>query len=238
MQLEAIRIPRRKKYGGEFHVAIKCIFPPGDIALKTAFGQAQELAKKVHKASPSGRLRPSNEILAACICGLLSEEAFAECVAYQNARLGTEVRVHFKKFSLAASQVDVTVERSSSDTFDIEIRSSGHFKQDLESIYNKDFSIIGQYTTRTKRGEIHKPFYVQALYPFVKETIIQKENKEVVVYIAGGASQKLLKEKGSDQTLRQEGAEYRVITPITAGIDASIIIAKIMGVDPTTTSWD
>lgn len=238
MRLEAISIPRKKEYGGGDHVAIKCIFPPGDIAFKTAFGQARDLAKQVNKASPSGRLRPPHEILAACVCGLLSEEAFSECIAYQNARLGTRVRVQFKKFNLAASQVDVTVERSSSDVFDIEIRSSGHFKQDLEAIYNKDFSIIGWYSTGTKPGETHKPFYVQVLYPFRKEEIVQRAKQEVVVYIAGGASREMIERKGIDQTLKQERADYRVITPITAGVDASIILAMIMDVNPATISWD
>lgn len=238
MLLQAISISRYGEFGGGTHVALKCVFPAEDIAFKTAFGQAQELAKEVNQASPSGRRRGPDEILAACVCGQLSEEAFAQCVAYQNAKLGTKIQVHFKKFTLAASQVDVMIARSSSDIFDIEIRSSGHFKQDLEAIYNEDFSIIGWYSTGTKPGEAHKPFYVQALYPFKKEEIVERENREVIVYIAGGASEEILKQKGVNQTLKQEGARYRVITPITAGVDASKIVAMVMDVDPDTISWD
>lgn len=237
MLIEAIKIPRWPGLGRGDHIAIKCTFPPGDVACKTAFGQAGELASKVDKAAPGGRLRPPDEILAACVCGLLSEEALAQTIAYQNSQLGTNVRIHFKKFNIAASQVDVTIERSSSDTFDIEIRSSGHFKQDLASIYNKDFSIIGWYTTSSKPGETKKPYYVQALYPFEKEEILKKEDREIVVYIAGGATRNMLQTDGIDQTLRQEGADYRIIRPITKGLDATNIISEIMGVDPAKVLW-
>lgn len=239
MRVEEFTVPKWQEFGGGTHSVVRCTFASGEAALQTALGQSKQLASKVHSASPGGRTRGLAEIHAACLCGLLSEEAFSEAVALQNARLGTNVRVTFKKFDLPESQIDVSVERSAGDIFDIEIRSSGHFKQNLEEIYNEDFKIIGPYTTSTKPAEVEKPYYVQALYPFRKEEILERvdSDEDIEVCIAGGATKEMLSQSGTYDSLGQWGAKYRVIKPIVQGLDANAIIAAVMGVVVSDMKW-
>ncbi len=118
-----------------------------------------------------------------------------------------------------------------SQNFDIEIRSSGHYKQNLEEIYNRDFNIIGWYVTSTKGKEIKKDFYVLVLFPFSLDEIDEKFEDGIELYIAGGAMKEILESMGSDTNLKQYRAVYRVISPVTKGLDGVEIINKIVGVD-------
>lgn len=226
IKAEIVRIPKWEHTGG-IHNVIKFTYMKGEVV--KFVDVAKKLSKSVPDQDPSGVPRTSHQKFCRALCGIIAENACSIAINKTAEKNRKTIKLSVKGFESSLRQIDLTLERNSRN-FDIEIRSSGHFKQNLEEVYNRDFSIIGWYVTSKKRKEIKKDFYVLVLFPFLEDTIDKKIESGIELYIAGGATRETLEFMGSDTDLKQYGAIYHVISPITKGLDGLEIINKIVGV--------
>jgi hypothetical protein len=135
-------------------------------------------------------------------------------------------------------QVDITVERATGETFDVEVRASFPYAGAKKAIC-KYFDIIGWYNNEVKKKEIRKDYYVRVLFPFDKfDFWTEFKSGSFDVYLSGGAPREMLenspnakdgifKPHWQDESSNQEGT-YRMISPIVNAMDTPEITDDII----------
>jgi len=225
MKCMLINIPRTFDGNNGIHYAICYVLSKGEVNNSSLLTRAKQLSKSVGAADPSGRPRTDYEKLCRALAGVISEDICSTAIGKYADAMKLDVSIHRKPFLSPQDQIDLTVSGENWSS-DIEVRSSGHFKQKLTEIYNQDFSVIGWYVTYAKEAERKKDFYVTVLFPFLIDKIFDQE--QVRACIAGGATRQMLEEVGTTRHLKQEGATYRTIYPIAKAFDGPEIISKIV----------
>jgi len=127
-------------------------------------------------------------------------------------------------------QVDHTLEFDNNQ-YCIETRSSFAYKTwSPETVITRAFSIIGPYQTGYKQGEKVKDFYAFAFY-FLDPGKIQYqiEKNDLKIFFAGGATKEMMTDDKVSKysNLRSGKAQYRIIYPITKGLDADKFFYEI-----------
>ena len=112
----------------------------------------------------------------------------------------------------------------------LEVRSSFNYLANLEGVLNGKFSLIGSYTTSYKGEEPEKDYYITVIHRYKNMEIINKIEKEVEVFIIGGASRELFKEIGKKDSrkFKQSGTEYLIISPINSVPGVTALFNKIL----------
>jgi len=234
MKCKLVGIQRTFDNGHGTHNTI-CFTLSRDYIEKNRFlDEAETLSSSVGAADPSGRPRTREQKLCRALAGVVSEHICSTAIRDYARHHQLDLSVYKKTHVSASDQIDLTVSRADV-SFDVEVRSSGHFKKNLQEIYNKDFSILGWYVTFAKMAEKKKDFYITVLFPFLIDEIF--EQIEIKASIAGGATKKMLDEIGVNRHLKQEGATYRVITPIAKASDGPEILSKIASADCDMAYW-
>lgn len=244
------KYPREPKnyYGryGEKRRAIPPLFPTKDFsvakisydqeALKPLIEESKRLAEKVNPKAPSGRIRTKEEILTSCLAGKISENAtekllshFIDVYKIDGRGLPTKISPDelIERDEFYETHVNVFVEVSGK-TKDIEVRSSFPYHPDFSQVINEFLDILGYYRASYKSKEEPKDYYLRALFHFNHNEMLRRIKEEkFLLYVVGGATKEELLSFGIDKDLDQQGARYRVISPITRGRDINQIMEAV-----------
>ncbi len=191
--------------------------------------EAEALAKKVSPFDPSGTERDFITRNIKNIGGLLAEKVvidIAQQYANEHKCLLEIKESNWKEAESSLYQID-HIFSIDSKIKTIETRSSFSYKTKCpERVVTGAFSIIGPYVSEHKIKEIEKDFYAFVFYCMNPQKLpdILCKNNFIEVYFAGGASISMFSET---TTLKQKGAEYKIIKPITAGLDATAFFQKL-----------
>lgn len=142
-----------------------------------------------------------------------------------------EVNFERPKFDGHGSHVDI-VASSGDKKCKIEVRSSFPRKSLEWALFDKGgFDIIGNYTTVSKSIEIWKDIYIRVLFKMTDNVNCGGNNFDPrqthYVYIVGSADKELFSDIGYDGDLKQSGARYKLIKPISNGYDYNRTLDKI-----------
>lgn len=174
------------------------------------------------------------------ISGVLAEWVWNDWLTRQADQRGLDVDVFQDEgWDSPQDQVDITVERATGETVDIEVRSSFPYTG-AENAVCTHFDIIGWYNNEVKKREVRKDYYVRVLFPFHKNDFWENfESDSFDVYLSGGASRAMLEDSphaddkpftphwDDSSSGRQQGT-YRVISPIANALDTSEITREII----------
>lgn len=203
--------------------------------------RAVRMCGVVNPHSPDGRLRPQDVRFSKVLGGLLAENAFLDYMKKRAVELDKTFAIVDSTFTqeadlsqLGFNQVDLKVKVDALE-HDIEIRSSFSYKTSLNRLFGVPlvngrgaFSIIGWYTSRNKPREVKKDYYIFAVHHYLPSEIQTRIYDSVEVFIAGAASMQTLEDNGEDSSLRQEGANFRVINPLNSVADPVEVIDEIL----------
>lgn len=189
--------------------------------------KANELSTKVNPHSSGGDYRQSSTRINKLLGGLLTEVAVREILT-QEARtskityqiLGSTFIQEDDLEKLGFNQIDLQL-LVQENKINIEIRSSFSYKTSLGRLFgfplinNRGaFSIIGWYTSSNKPQELKKDYYVFGIHKYHPSEIMNKVRTKVELYIAGVVSKATLERIGDNNSLKQDGAKFRIINPI------------------------
>lgn len=204
-----------------------------------AIRQAKILKRQLNPHAPNGEIRDDETIEAMAFSGYIAEKVVIE---YLNHYFSTIIG---NKDVIARSvpgvfrgngtfnQIDIEVINTSvnQNRKTIEVRSSNIMKgipRDSE-VYNTDQSLVGKYNTTNKQMELPKDFYIIVLFRHNAEKIKSRKklNQSITLDIAGGASKQYLLNVGTQTNLKQPGALYQVINPVSLSISVPEIAQEI-----------
>lgn len=205
-------------------------------ALAPLIEESKRLAEKVNPKAPSGRVRTKEEILTSCLAGKISEDATKSLLGHFINSYKIDGRVLPAKISpdklierdeFYETHVNVFVEVSGK-TKDIEVRSSFPYHPNFSRVINEFLDILGYYRASYKSKEEPKDYYLRPLFHFNHNEMLKRLKEEMfLLYIVGGATKEELLRFGIDKDLDQQGARYRVISPITRGRDINQMMEAI-----------
>lgn len=171
---------------------------------------------------PGGRRRSRDELVKTRYLGALSELILEH---YLQTRLGQEYRVLREDFHDYASHVDLKVIRGSNEV-GLEVRGSFPYMP-LERVICKLFDVIGPYGASYKPGETAKDIYIRTL---INEDVKAfSSTRSHTLWFVGGAEKGLFARIGRDSNLKQRGASYRLIKPISVARDVPGVLHQIRG---------
>ena len=207
-------------------------FPKGDPILEQAKKRGIEMAKKVNINDPSGNARTLDERIPPNCRGVLTEmitkSLLQNTINEKNIDAILTESTEMINTIEGVTQIDLQI-NIHDNQYEIETRSSCVRNGTEFGITKGYFNILGWYSTSSKPGETKKDFYAMYLFPFDAPETMAKFDNGITVHFVGGATKGMLQGPlGSDETLRQNGARYRGINPICAGLDANGFINKIL----------
>lgn len=217
-----------------------------DNELNNIHDEAKKLAEDVCEKNPSGDIRTEERKLLSSFCGLIAEKVVKQLITEKLMLIKDYIEIKGANVSNEnfnyESHNDIEIHLSNDEIITIEIRSSIATKYDLNDILNKDFDILGSYTTSYKSKEHNKDYYFRIIFhnpgdygynPHLKKweynkrlenAFKQEKNKaldyfknNVKVYFVGGCTFDDLENYGEHDDLKQKNAEYWIIRPITKG---------------------
>jgi len=210
------------------HKIIRAIYYKNDIA--DVFARAKIVSKEVNPHTPGGILRTDAELLIKNIGGLLSEQFISDILnSYAKShRLSVTIENSSWDMDNSLYQIDHTIVIKGIKKT-IETRSSFCYKTKCpERVITGAFSIIGPYISQSKPKEIYKDFYAFVFFCINPSDLVKAiKSNGITIYFAGGADISLLLSKGQVDSLKQTGAKYHVIKPITNALDAHQFLAKL-----------
>ena len=206
-------------------VAIKLNSSTDEELIRSIKSEAKELSKKVNTYDPSHNARTDEEKYRSSLGGVLAEYAVKKYINDECVKRGLVFELSSKY--IGTDQIDLILEVNGKKK-NIEVRSSFFYKTTFDRLFSGAASIIGWYKTKVKHDEIKKDFYLFVIHFCAPEEIDKLLEKEVTFYIMGGASKELLEKIGTYSFLKQEGAEYCIINPVTNGEDAEKILNDIL----------
>jgi hypothetical protein len=186
-------------------------------------------SSKVNKRSPNNLARSPELIYWNNLGGILAENV----VKYYLNDLIREGNINAKileeEFTTHEDHRDIKI-RVGDIIKTIEVRSSFNYLASLKGVLSGKFSLIGQYTTDYKKTEPEKDFYITVIHRYKNEEIISRINKEVEVFIIGGASKEDFKNKGREDNrkLKQGNASYIIISPISSADNVPKVFSDIL----------
>ncbi|MFN3597033.1 MAG: hypothetical protein ACK41D_07155 [Rubricoccaceae bacterium] len=201
---------------GAFQVVAFEIDPKADADL---VHEAMKAAREQGGTSldPSGGVRASSTLIKTRYLGALSELVLAQ---YLQDRLGQSCQVHREPFHDYSSHVDLKVSKNES-TVELEVRGSFPYSP-LERVICKLFDIIGPYSASYKLGEEAKDIYLRTL---INESVQNfSVERRHTLWFVGGAERDLFERIGHDSDLKQRGARYRLIKPISLARDVPAVL--------------
>jgi len=191
---------------------------------------AEEISKKVNPSAPNGEKRTDEVLLIKNVGGLLSERFVSDILkSYSSKMENTQiVGSNWQALQSALYQIDHAI-ATKNGTKTIETRSSFSYRTVCpDRVITGAFSIIGPYVTQNKAKELHKDFYAFVFFCIDPANLLKDLEKDGVnVYFAGGADIGLLLSHNQKDSLKQSGAEYYIIKPITNALDASKFLQKL-----------
>ncbi len=209
------------------HVILKVKYSETEIM--DTIKDALERSKNVAVFDPSGKERDLLIMNVKNIGGVLAEKTVNDIT-------GRYATIHNHRFSIKEStwkeigsslfQID-HIFSINSKIKTLETRSSFSYKTKCpDNVITGAFSIIGAYTTTHKKQEIEKDFYAFVFFCLNPEKLINtlRINRYIETYFAGGATKDMFKDT---DTLKQSGASYKIIKPITNGLDAEEFLKKL-----------
>jgi len=228
------------------HVILRAKLESDNENIALALKQSAQKAEKIHKDSPSGRRRNTDEIssqnflgtLADIVCARLLESYFKKHKLEIDVTRYDDIRTdNFEDHD----QYDIKLSSQEVDHL-VEVRSSVCIYLSLDSMI-KRWQILGPYASSTKGiTEVVKPFYLRPLYHLSSFEENKKTNSyqrtaaqeliksgDLQLYFVGGATSAMLEERGRNeagQELKQGKAEFKVLD-ITDGFDAKQMLEAI-----------
>jgi hypothetical protein len=202
--------------------------------LEHVYSRAEALCKSLNPKDTSGKVRTQSEQLVKNFGGLISEKLVSDLLEKEAVEKGLSFIIDNSVLSKKDSedyQIDHIV-RYKDKVITIETRSSFAYRTSSpDSVISRAFSIIGPYTTNQKHSEDVRDFYAFIFFFCEPDTLLgrYKNNREISVYFAGGASREMMFDSriSSVTNLNMEDASYRVIKPITRGLDAEKFMESI-----------
>ena len=179
-----------------------------------------------NKKNTSGEIRDEITLIKDKYLGIMSEKILTVFLNKHFEEKNIPFRAINEKFVNYDKHVDIIIKdlRDTNKNYKIEVRGSYPYKSKEETIW-RNLSILGPYTTSYKSEEVEKDFYFFVFINCKKEEFDLKTKHSI--YFAGGASLELFKKIGKIQSLKQDGADYRTIKPISLGYDSLEILKKI-----------
>lgn len=196
-----------------------------------SFSKALELAPKMNKHAPDGTVRSDEEIFANCFAGCIAENAVIyrvnDFARFRNKENVVAEATSFDK-KMDDDQVDILV-RGENAEFTIEVRSSYGNVQNNIRRYKEWFSIVGNYVSANKGRELQKDYYITVIFNFSQETMLKKiKTKEDISFqIAAGCDKDFLQKYGRIDSLKNNGATYKVIKPLINGKPVNVVMGEM-----------
>lgn len=181
--------------------------------------------------NPAGDLRDQETISVKNLGGLISEKVIEDLMIKkidETSTINAEIiESNFKEIESSEFQIDHKIRCENGCELDVETRSSFSYRTTCpENVINYAFQIIGPYTTANKGIEHPKDYYAFVFYCMNPENLKATiEEGEISLYFAGGASLDML--NNSRTNLKQRGATYKTLKPITDGFDAEIFLTEV-----------
>ena len=204
--------------------------------------EAEQLASSVNTtaARDASIARTPSNVLSNCIAGIISEYCWRYWLNKEANRLGIKISAMSTVFQSQNNQIDISVVYSDQSSKTAEVRSSFPYTG-IENAVCHVFDIIGWYVNPVKISEIKKDYYLRVLYPFnVKDFFDQLKGDNLSVYLAGGATRRLLEKSPHakdkhfipyddiDARYSSQSGLYRVIEPIANAYDTDEITDQIL----------
>ncbi len=226
MNRKVIEVPCKSNENKYTHRIIRYTLGKNDTIYENALKNAPILAKKLNDKDPSGKIRTTDIKETVAFSGYIAE---AIVMSELNKKLlelnpAGNIIAHSVEFNKtnrdSFDQIDIKVTNTfTNNSKTIEVRSSNIFKvkEKDEEVYDIDQSLIGSYSTKNKLGEVKKDFYVTVFFRHSQEKLmyIKKNSYSFTTDIAGAASRENLEKLGVESNLKQNGANYLVINPIS-----------------------
>jgi len=175
------------------------------------------MQKKQNKNDPSGEIRGEDKIIFNNVAGVLAEEVVKEYLKKLIIDFKINAKIVPTPFTDHKTHRDIKIEVNGK-TKTIEVRSSFQISPRLtiSGVLTWAFRLLGRYTTKYKKGEPEKDFYITIIHRYRNEEILRNIKNKAEVYIIGGASKEVFEAMGfdDDSGLKQGKACYRVIKPI------------------------
>jgi hypothetical protein len=205
--------------------------------------KATSMTNKVNPHGPDGNLRPQDVRFNKVLGGLLAEMALIKFLELQASKNNVNFKIIDSTFNqeedlskLGFNQIDLKISANGLEK-DLEIRSSYSYKTTFERLLGFPlvngkgaFSIIGWYKSQNKPLEVKKDYYVFAIHRYLPSETQTRIFDKVTVYIAGAASKYTLEKRGENKPLLQNGAEFRVINPLTCVPDPIAVVDEILDI--------
>lgn len=242
MKRTIIEVPCSSVKGKNNHKIIRYTLSKNDTIYKNALENAPTLAKNLNDNDPSGEKRTTDVKETVAFSGYIAEAIVMNEINTKLLELNPSgnITAHSVEFintnnktnKDSFNQIDIKVTNThTNNSKTIEVRSSNIFKskEKDDEVYNRDQSLIGSYSTKVKPGEVKKDFYVTVFFRHSQEKLmyIKKNSYSFTTDIAGAASRELLEKLGSKSNLKQNGADYLVINPISKSNSIHDICSEI-----------
>lgn len=204
-----------------------------DEIYKDSFAKALNLAPKMNKHAPDGKVRSDKEIFANCFAGCIAENAVIyrinDYAIFTHRENVIAQATEFDK-EIDDDQVDIIV-KSENKEFTIEVRSSYGNVQNNIRRYKEWFSIVGNYVSANKGRELQKDYYITVIFNFSQETMMQKikAREDISLQIAAGCDRHFLQKYGEIDNLKNNGATYKVIKPLIKGKTVNKVLDEMFG---------
>lgn len=192
--------------------------------------KAFQIEGNLNPYDPAGNLRDENTISIKNLAGLISEKLVSDLLTSLSKYKDSSIEIidsNWEELENSLYQIDHQIKKGDK-IFSIETRSSFSYRTKCpENVINYAFSIIGPYTTNNKSKEHYKDLYAFIFYCINPDSLKERiENNDLTIYFAGGATIDMLEK--SENNLKQRGATYLTLKPITRGLDAQNFLKTIL----------
>ena len=225
---------------------IEVIFDFKDI--ENAAKVADAKVQFINAHNPGGIRRSPDIIRNRIIAGKLADAAVTRLLQDRVTKLGLTGQITITEYDQTRSDgfehpdpYDLELQRTLSNKLEtIEVRSSFCYRLAPPEKIVQKLSIYGWYTSANKPIETPRDWYWQVIYYLRPDDIEQGtgprvpvfeeelEKGKLIAFIVGGANKQLLEIHGTNRS-DQDGATYRAISPICAGLDFWQMVEAMFG---------
>lgn len=176
--------------------------------------------------------------------GIVAEIAIAEWLKIIFSGTQTQILryddIRKDTFKSAAGEFDIKIINPQHQEFTVEVRASVNYKYPFGENTIKYFDTIGPYYNYVKKQEKKADFYIRPLFQLKKPlgnnakicdfSLLEKFlNDEADLYITGGATYELMKDKGYNTNFNQKNTTYKALK-IIDGLDINQLEYVIKGI--------
>lgn len=201
--------------------------------LQKVYSKMENEIQNFNSKMTDGRIRDHKEKICKIILGKIAEEALEQFLIKEFSECNPIITKN--KFSQTGNfeLYDLALNIDKNKEITLELRTSFPPQKYLEQFPNNctNLSLIGSYTSLSKKSEPQKDFFVQGFWDFSFEEkcrvqkiseIYSAINKPLSgkhfqcnFFLGGFVSKKSLEDFGSFSSLNQSGASYKIIRPIS-----------------------